>query len=624
MLIKPWIYTILIAFGFSTILISQDCKCELYSKGKGTIDSLIDIAEYSKVLEYSGQMIKEGSPACSAFGYGYVTEVLIKQGDLDSAGKLIELNEVYFEKAKCDAVNKYRFLNQQAEYYFFQNNYEKSLKYALAMMEIAVAEQDLIHKAECNLRVANIFVKMSQPEKARQYAVVARQAIDQLPESYKKYHLYNVLSNRYNNLYQDFKEPKYLDTIEMFMSGMRQHAVKLGSTNRLLEQYYRKKAFLSLKAKNLPVSLKYLDSALAIVRVFPMKGELYSINGDKANVFRKLKEFGPAEVFADSCLYYAKKENIVSAIINGYDIIYMVARDAGNSDKALSAFESMTHINDSIIDVKNTGKIAELEQKYQKAQNEKTINELNQESEIKNLRIKILVIGIALAGLLLAVIVFLYRQNIIRNRQKVIEVEQRLNRSRINPHFFFNAITTLQGIAVKENDGKVVARNLYKFSSLMRQTLEGSYNDYVSVDAELEFIRNYIELQQLKEESKFVFEVKLSDEVESSGTLVPAMIIQPFLENSIEHGFRNINYSGIIELNISLKGNYLQISIQDNGVGLGGSETKEDKHISRAMQITKDRLFLLNKEKGSDASFAIKPNDSKGVVVEILLPLLYK
>jgi sensor histidine kinase YesM len=70
------------------------------------------------------------------------------------------------------------------------------------------------------------------------------------------------------------------------------------------------------------------------------------------------------------------------------------------------------------------------------------------------LGIKILIIAIALALLLIIIIVFFYRQSTIKNKQKVLETEQRLNRSRINPHFFFNAITTLQGLAVKDNDGK--------------------------------------------------------------------------------------------------------------------------------------------------------------------------
>ncbi|HRD37858.1 MAG TPA: histidine kinase, partial [Bacteroidia bacterium] len=263
-------------------------------------------------------------------------------------------------------------------------------------------------------------------------------------------------------------------------------------------------------------------------------------------------------------------------------------------------------------------------QKYNKAQNEKTIRELNQEAEIKNLRIRVLAIGIALTILLIIVIIFFYRQSLIRNRQKVLETEQRLNRSRINPHFFFNAITTLQGIAIKENDGKKVALNLYKFSSLMRQTLESSYNDYVSIDTELEFIQKYIELQQLKENNKFSLETTISNDVETSETLIPAMLIQPFLENSIEHGFGSIDYKGKIELNFEIRNNDLYIVIKDNGAGLNKESQKPNKHISRAMQITKDRLYLLNKEKKSNASFSVNANEPNGVKIEIILPLIYK
>lgn len=603
---------------------SQNCNCKSYTKDQPVIDSLLDIADYDGVTKKANLLIKDGSASCIAYGYGYLAEVLIKQNNPDSAKKCLQVTKQFFDNSKCPNKNKYRFFSQSAEFYFYQNNYEEALDHSLKMLEIATDENNSLRLAECNLRIANIFVKMSQPEKAKHYTLLARQAIDNLPESYKKYHLYNTLANRYNNLYQDFKDPKYLDTIEVFMSGIRAHAVKLGPYNRLLEQYYRKKAFLSLKTKDLQKSLKYLDSALRVVRAFPMAGELYSINGDKANVYRKLKEYKTAEIFADSSLFYALKLNIVSTIINGYDIIYMVARDAGKPDKALWAFEKMTHINDSIISVKNTGKIAELEQKYNKVQNEKTIKELNQETEIKNLRIKILIIAIALAVLLIIVIVFFYRQSAIKNKQKILETEQRLNRSRINPHFFFNAITTLQGLAVKENDGKKIATSLYKFSSLMRQTLESSYTDYISIDAELEFINKYIELQQLKEENKFSIEIVFDPELEVSEILIPAMLIQPFLENSIEHGFNNINYKGSIKLSFAAEGKDLRILISDNGQGIKLDALKEKKHISRAMQITKDRLYLLNKENKGNASFSVKENIPNGVVVNILLPLIYK
>lgn len=588
------------------------------------MDSLVDIADYENLNTATKQLLSDNSAECKAYAYVYMAEMLIKNAQTDSAQTLMDLAGDLFTKCNTSESCKYRYYFECAELAFYNNNYEKALEYSLKIMELATEEKSVLKLAECNLRVANIFVKMSQPEKARDYAIAAKGYIGRLPDSYKKYHLYNVLANRYNNMYQDFKEKKYLDTIEMFMGGIRAHAIKLGPYNRLLEQYYRKKAFLSLKVKDLDNSLKYLDSAHNIVRVFPMRVELYSINGDKANIYRKKKQFEIAEKYADSSLMHALNENVVSSVINAYDIVYMVARDAGKPEKALWAFENMTRINDSIIDVKNTGKIAELEQKYNKAQNEKTIRELSQEAEIKNLRIRVLAIGIALAVLVIVIIIFFYRQSLIKNRQKVLEAEQRLNRSRINPHFFFNAITTLQGIAVKENDGKKVALNLYKFSSLMRQTLESSYNDYVSIDTELEFIQKYIELQQLKENDKFTYQTTISDEVETSDTLIPAMIIQPFLENSIEHGFGSIDYKGKIDLDFEISGNHLKILIKDNGAGLNKDSQKPNKHISRAMQITKDRLYLLNKEKKSDASFSVSSNEPNGVKIEIILPLIYK
>lgn len=618
------ILTTFVLLLFIPFLQAQQCACLNYVKMQEQMDSLVDIADYERLNKEVERLLTSNTAECKAYSYVYQAEMLIKNAQTDSAQVLLDLAGNLFTEGKTSESCKYRYYFECAELAFYNNNYEKALDYSLIIMDLATAEKSVLKLAECNLRVANIFVKMSQPEKARDYAIAAKGYIGRLPDSYKKYHLYNVLANRYNNMYQDFKEKKYLDTIEMFMGGIRAHAVKLGPYNRLLEQYYRKKAFLSLKVKDFDNSLKYLDSAHNIVRVFPMRVELYSINGDKANIYRKKKQFEIAEKYADSSLMHALNENVVSSVINAYDIVYMVARDAGKPEKALWAFENMTRINDSIIDVKNTGKIAELEQKYNKVQNEKTIRELSQEAEIKNLRIRVLAIGIALAVLVIVIIIFFYRQSLIKNKQKVLEAEQRLNRSRINPHFFFNAITTLQGIAVKENDGKKVALNLYKFSSLMRQTLESSYNDYVSIDTELEFIQKYIELQQLKENDKFTYQTTISNEVETSDTLIPAMIIQPFLENSIEHGFGSVDYKGKIDLDFEISGNHLIILIKDNGVGLNKDSQKINKHISRAMQITKDRLYLLNKEKKSDASFSVSSNEPNGVKVEIILPLIYK
>ncbi len=265
--------------------------------------------------------------------------------------------------------------------------------------------------------------------------------------------------------------------------------------------------------------------------------------------------------------------------------------------------------------------VTELEQKYEKSKNEKTIKELNQDSEIKSLRIKVLLFGIILAFFIIFIV---FRQKNLKSKQVIMEIEQRLNRSRINPHFFFNALTTLQGLAVKENDGKKIALNLYRFSSLMRKTLESSYNDSVTIEDELNFINQYIELQQLRQKDKFEFQVDISDEIEISNVLIPSMIIQPFLENAIEHGFSSIDYLGKIDLKLNIAPPNLLVTICDNGAGIRDTFHKKNDHISRAIQITKDRIYLINKDKKCNSSFTIKNRMPNGVEVLLVLPLIYK
>ena len=93
------------------------------------------------------------------------------------------------------------------------------------------------------------------------------------------------------------------------------------------------------------------------------------------------------------------------------------------------------------------------------------------------------------------------------------------------------------------------------------------------------------------------------------------MILQPFIENSIEHGFKTISYEGLIELNFVLSGDSLKITITDNGGGIKTVE-KNKNYPSRATQIIKDRLFLLNKTYKTNATFVLVNSDNdKGIVV---------
>ncbi|MBC7874695.1 MAG: histidine kinase, partial [Ferruginibacter sp.] len=280
--------------------------------------------------------------------------------------------------------------------------------------------------------------------------------------------------------------------------------------------------------------------------------------------------------------------------------------------------ENARAITDSIRNVEKTKQVTELERKYSQAKNEKTIEELAQQKRIYLL--------LALAGLFgLAALAFFIRQQSLKNKQKILEAEQRLNRARINPHFFFNALASLQAFALQENDGKALASNLSKFSHIMRETLESTYKEYITIEQEKDFLNEYLELQKMRFPQKFTYAITMDGNIDEDDMMLPSMILQPFVENSIEHGFSGISYPGNVTLQFSKEANDLLITITDNGKGLVTAVKEQNEHISRASQIIKDRIYLLNVKLKTRARFSIDNNEvGKGVVVKIHLPVLYK
>ena len=203
-----------------------------------------------------------------------------------------------------------------------------------------------------------------------------------------------------------------------------------------------------------------------------------------------------------------------------------------------------------------------------------------------------------------------------------MQTEQRLNRARINPHFFFNALASIQNVSLEEKSTKTTLF-ISRFAKIMRESLESTFEELVSIESEIEFITHYLELQRLRFPDKFDFQFHIDDALEINELKIPGMIIQPFIENAIEHGFKDINYKGKIDITFANNGNQINIIINDNGSG-HNLEKKEKNHKSRAMQIIKDRLYLFNKQNASNASYIIEnPETGNGFKIIVTLPKTY-
>jgi tetratricopeptide (TPR) repeat protein len=464
--------------------------------------------------------------------------------------------------------------------------------------------------------IAHLFNQTGQAEKGVIYSRKAIPLVSLVTDPVKKSDLLYKLSKRYLWYYQDTKAKGSLDTSEMFTVRQMEVARSINRKSALAAGFNNLQG-IAWERGDLKKALVYLDSSFKYTD--KENDDIVGTNYfDKADIYIELKDYTNAARMADSALYYRQRDKNPAYLADSYEIIARISLETGDYRKAYDFREKSLAITDSIRNVEKTKEVSELEKKYSQEKNENKIKDLARQKQVYLL--------LAIAGLLgLAVLGFFIRQQSLKNKQKILETEQRLNRARMNPHFFFNALASLQLHALEENDGKTLASNISKFSHIMRETLESTYKEYVTVAQEMDFLEEYLTLQSIRMPDKFGSSITSAPAVEPDDTILPSMILQPFVENSIEHGFSGIEYKGQVDIHFDLAPGELLVRISDNGKGLVNGPKESNEHISRASQIIKDRIYLLNIKLKTKASFSIdNSKEGKGVTVLIRLPLLYK
>lgn len=606
-------------FNFLAVNIAaQKCNCPEYYTLKAAYDTSEDESvSYIRKLEASANKI------CIAKSYEWQAIDLMDLQNFDTAEIYFQKAEKIYKQSACaDSVYLYLY-KQWAQLYYSKSDFAKAQEFTFKLLKAAESGGNPYEIGLTYTMIAQLFNQTGQAEKGIGYSRLAVPYIAKIENPQKSADLLFKLSKRYLWHYQDTKTQSSLDTSELFSYQQLALARKINRKSSIAAAYSNLQG-TAWEKKDFKKALVFLDSSF----LYTDPGDINTLSTnyfDKADLYIELKNYKAAGSMADSALHYRQLIGNVAYIAETYELISRIARESGDYRKAYEYREMERTIADSVRNVEKTKQVAELEKKYNQAKNEKTIKELAQQRRIYIL--------LALAGLLALVgLMFFIRQQSLKSKQKILETEQRLNRARMNPHFFFNALASLQTFALQDNDGKSMASNLSKFSHIMRETLESTYKEYVTIEQEKEFLDEYLSLQKLRFPQKFTYEIKSSDAIEPDEILIPSMILQPFVENSIEHGFAGISYPGHITISFAKKEKDLIINIIDNGKGLA-TTAKENlpagqtgaEHISRASQIIKDRIYLLNIKLKTKASFSIDNNPGeKGVTVFIKLPLLKK
>lgn len=223
-----------------------------------------------------------------------------------------------------------------------------------------------------------------------------------------------------------------------------------------------------------------------------------------------------------------------------------------------------------------------------------------------------------------------YRRLGIRERQ-FAESELRSLRLHMNPHFIFNTLNSLQVFIF---DNRPLDANLYivRFSRLIRWVMHYSDRQEITLQEELEFLNNYIDLEQLRFGNTFSWRLEVDPDLDTGATFIPALVVQPFVENAIRHGLAAKEGTRFLEIKVQGKGHFLHVTIRDNGVGreqaMAEQALSPRESRSTGIRYTRERLRLLSTRKVPEEQVQItdlfENGQPAGTRILLLIPIAHE
>ncbi len=189
-------------------------------------------------------------------------------------------------------------------------------------------------------------------------------------------------------------------------------------------------------------------------------------------------------------------------------------------------------------------------------------------------------------------------------------------KAQINPHFLFNSLNSIQSF-ILEGKESLADDYLVKYGKLMRMILNHSNELTIYLNEEIEALKLYVELEQLRLGKTLTFNVDVASEIDIDATKIPSMVIQPLLENAIWHGIQPKEGAGELLLGITQKDNWIKVLVADNGVGFEVGKNGESK--PHGLKLAQERIDILNKVNGVESSFHVE-SSSEGTKIEFIYP----
>jgi sensor histidine kinase YesM len=391
---------------------------------------------------------------------------------------------------------------------------------------------------------------------------------------------------------------------------------------------------------------------------------------DLGRAYESMKNFPLALYYTKALLRNADQHKQKQYLRDGYKLLYMVYQQQYRTDSAYKYYRSYIDMKDSVA-VDEFGKKLALykaakENERKQSQitllsNEKTIN-LQQlrinEQRLQSIAFKKNILFVSII-LLLLLGFFIVRSMLLKQKneahrhaiatkeselqklesnkaktelqKKAAELEMQALRAQMNPHFIFNSLNSINRYIVLNNKTEASAC-LVKFSKLVRLILQNSASSLIPLEQELEALKLYLELEAVRYNYRFSFDICIQPDLDVAALKVPPLIIQPYAENAIWHGLMHKEQNGSLHIAVFEEQGWLCYKILDDGVGRNKASelqtTSPSKRKSMGMQITASRINMLAQKETSETlitttDLAGPDGNAAGTEVLVKIPLCY-
>ena len=270
----------------------------------------------------------------------------------------------------------------------------------------------------------------------------------------------------------------------------------------IITQAYSVKSDILSEMKNLDSAIIYQQKAFLGSKELGNSNLEIGNGMGLANLYIMDRQLNLAEQYLDEAFKLAQKENNAPKLKRGYHMFSELEGAKGNYKKALDYYIKYENLKDSIVTADANDEVNLITANYETELKQREIDQLKNEKELDSLKIKkqnnLLIFSILLGALISIFVFYYFKSSASMERANALNDKQKLLRSQLNPHFLFNALNSIQQFIYLEEDPKLIADYLAKFSRLTRRILINSKEDYISLGEEIDFLKDYMDLQKIR------------------------------------------------------------------------------------------------------------------------------